>query len=331
MRPRVMAHRRRHPGPDRTRVHHTLFSGADPSSIVYAYRVAYDGRDFHGFQRQPDVPTVEGAIATALRELDLLDEDRIGDDRPDGEGTAGNPTDPGASGTRGENRTPTLPDTYSAAGRTDAGVSALAQTVAFDAPEWLTPHALGGPLPDAVRVWARAAVPADFDARYDATRREYVYFLPVAGDEFDVTSMREAAARCRGTHDFRDLSADDERTERTIECAIREERECLAVTVAAGGFPRELVRRLVTVLAAVGRGELALETVEELLEPGTVPDHVRPGPAPPGGLVLSEVAYPGITFVVDAAALEGRRAAFRERWRRDLARARVGRFIAEGP
>ncbi|MFC6730557.1 tRNA pseudouridine(38-40) synthase TruA, partial [Natronoarchaeum mannanilyticum] len=71
-----------------------------------AYRIAYDGQPYRGFQRQPDVPTVEGEILDALDALSVLDDREV-------------------------------PEGYAAAGRTDAGVSALAQTVAFEAPDWL--------------------------------------------------------------------------------------------------------------------------------------------------------------------------------------------------
>jgi tRNA pseudouridine(38-40) synthase len=81
-----------------------------------AYRVAYDGRPFHGFQRQPDVATVEDALFDALRNLGVLADDAA---KPAG---------------------------YAAAGRTDAGVSAVAQTVAFEAPEWLTPTTASIPI-----------------------------------------------------------------------------------------------------------------------------------------------------------------------------------------
>ena len=94
-----------------------------------AFRLAYDGRPFYGYQRQPRVPTVEGALLDALTDLDVVDDPTV------------------------------VPERYAAAGRTDAGVSASAQTVAFVAPEWLTPAALSSALPATVRAWAHADVP----------------------------------------------------------------------------------------------------------------------------------------------------------------------------
>ncbi|MFP4530124.1 MAG: tRNA pseudouridine synthase A, partial [Halodesulfurarchaeum sp.] len=110
-----------------------------------AYRVAYDGRAYHGFQRQPQVPTVEDVLFSGLRDLGLEFAD--------------------------------APPEYAAAGRTDRGVSALAQTLAFDAPDWLTPRAFTTQLPADVHVWASAAVPDDFHATHDAISRTYTYYL----------------------------------------------------------------------------------------------------------------------------------------------------------
>ena len=105
-----------------------------------AYRVAYDGRPFHGFQRQPDVSTVADALLDALRDLGVAF---------DGD----------------------VPPGYAAAGRTDAGVSALAQTVAFEAPAWLSPAAFNSELPASVRAWAAADAPEGFHATHDAVER----------------------------------------------------------------------------------------------------------------------------------------------------------------
>src|SRR6056297_3366826 len=112
-----------------------------------AFRIAYDGTDYYGYQRQPDVPTVEDAIFDALRALEVLAPDA---DKPDG---------------------------YAAAGRTDAGVSALAQTIALEAPDWLAPRALNGRLPADIRAWAAADAPDGFHATHHATRRAYTYHL----------------------------------------------------------------------------------------------------------------------------------------------------------
>ncbi len=213
-----------------------------------AFRVAYDGRPFYGFQRQPDVPTVEGTLLEALRALGVLDRGGPDDEAPD--------TPPG----------------YAAAGRTDRGVSALAQTVAFDAPDWLTPRAFSSELPGSVRVWAAADAPAGFHATHDAARRTYRYHLHAPGA--DPARAREAAARLSGTHDVHNLTSDPRgpRTRRDLSVTVDTGAgstaagdEFLVLTVAAGGFPREFVRRLATVVRGVAVGDTGLDRVDEVL------------------------------------------------------------------
>ena len=266
-----------------------------------AYRIAYDGRPFHGFQRQPTVPTVADAVLDALVALDL-----VGD--PDG-------------------RTRPTPSGYAAAGRTDAGVSALAQTVAFDAPEWLSPRAFNAHLPETVRVWAVADVAPEFHATHDATRRAYVYHLPAP--DADADRAREAAARLSGHHDFHNLSPDDTGTTRTLDCTVEPDDETLRVRVAAGGFPRQLVRRLVTVIRGVATGT-GVDRIDRLLSPEPVagPDGVRS--APPEPLVLTAVDYPGVDFEPEPVAVAAVRETFQRQRRRGLAAARVAETVLDG-
>jgi tRNA pseudouridine38-40 synthase len=268
---------------------------------VRAYRIAYDGRPFHGFQRQPTVPTVADAVLDALVALELL-ADTDGRSRP-------------------------TPSGYAAAGRTDAGVSALAQTVAFDAPEWLSPRAFNAHLPETVRVWAAADVEPEFHATHDATRRVYVYHLPAP--DADPDRAREAAARLSGHHDFHNLTPDDTGTTRTLDCAVEPDGETLRVRVAAGGFPRQLVRRLVTVIRGVATGG-SLARIDRLLSSAPVdgPDGVAP--APPEPLVLAAVEYPGVEFAAEPAAVAAVRETFCRQRRRGLAAARVAETVLDG-
>jgi len=268
-----------------------------------AYRVAYDGRPFRGFQRQPDVPTVEDALLDALRELGVC----AADETPAG---------------------------HAAAGRTDAGVSARAQTVAFEAPDWLTPRAFNGELPGSVRAWASADVPAGFHATHDATRREYVYFLYApAGDgprPLDDGRVRDALARLAGEHDFHNLTPDERGTVRELTVRVERDGDFLAVRLAAGGFARQLVRRLVGLAVAVGRGDSDPETVERVLgsDPVEGPAGVAPAPAEP--LVLWDVRYDGPSFRVDESAAASARAVWQARHAERRTGARVAGAILDG-
>ncbi|WP_265108953.1 tRNA pseudouridine(38-40) synthase TruA [Halosolutus halophilus] len=288
-----------------------------------AFRIAYDGTGYHGFQRQPDVPTVEDAIFGALRSLGAYDPDadREGPDRPAG---------------------------YAAAGRTDAGVSALAQTIALVVPDWLTPRAFDADLPADVRAWAAADVSPSFHATHDATRRAYTYHLyapPADGDRtrtddtpldgglgarVDDDRFHTACEALSGRHDVHNLTPDDRNTERDLTVEATRDGDVLVITVSAGGFARELVRRVVSLAHAVGTGDETPEKIDRVLASDPLPGHEGIAPAPPEPLVLTDVAYPDLEFTIDERAAESARAVFERRRIDRLTGARVAGQVADG-
>ncbi|WP_049982243.1 tRNA pseudouridine(38-40) synthase TruA [Halorubrum sp. BV1] len=280
-----------------------------------AFRVAYDGREYAGFQRQPHATTVEGTLLRALAKHGILD--------------------------RGDGPTHATPQDYAAAGRTDAGVSAVAQTVAFAAPDWLTPRAFNGQLPGSVRVWAAADAPDAFHATHHALCRTYRYHLyaPAGGERgaeasardgngrdgaarapVDDERVRDALTRFSGEHDFHNLTSDETGTARNLHATATRDGDVLVVEVSADGFPRALVRRLVAAVEAIGRGTADPAYADRLLAAESVPGELGVGPAPPEPLVLWDVAYDDISFSVDREAAASARAAFDER-HRDARRA----------
>ncbi|WP_254279351.1 tRNA pseudouridine(38-40) synthase TruA [Haloarcula marina] len=263
-----------------------------------AYRVAYDGRPYNGFQRQPDVPTVEGTLLDALARLGAFDR---------------------AEGT---------PPGYAAAGRTDAGVSAVAQTVAFAAPDWLSPAAFNSELPADVRAWASAAVPDDFHATHDAAERRYTYHLyaPDADDEL----ASAALSALRGEHDFHNLTPDDDGTVRTLSGSLSRDGPFLVVHLRAGGFCRQLVRRVVGLLSEIATGESPPSKVDRVLASDPLPGPAGVAPAAPYPLVMTGVSYPGVSFAADADAVESTRAVFADRRAERLASARVAGSVTDG-
>jgi tRNA pseudouridine38-40 synthase len=261
-----------------------------------AFRVAYDGRPYRGFQRQPDVTTVEGELFGALRRLDVFSGEK--------------------------------PPGYAAAGRTDAGVSARAQTVAFDAPKWLTPYALNGELPDSIQVWAHAEAPADFHATHDANWRQYRYFwyVPEHGEGTDDIAER-ALDRLAGEHDFHNLTPDDVNTARDLDTALARDGDFLVVTVGARGFCRELVRRVVSLVQAVAEsGEF--DRIETVLGEEPVDGAEGVPPADPHPLVLHDVAY-DLAFAVDEDAAARARETFQGLHDDRRSLARVAGHLAE--
>lgn len=253
-----------------------------------AFRLAYDGRPYRGFQRQPDVPTIEGVLNDALGEL--------GVGGPDGD----------------------VPPGYTAAGRTDAGVSAVAQTVAFECPAWCTPRAVDGRLPDGVHVWASVDVSDDFHATHDAARRVYSYHLPAPrpggrdGNDPVLERARSAAERLSGEHDLHNLTPDDDGTMRELDVTVERDGDFLTLTVGSDGFPRHLVRRLATLVDAVARDEAPLERIDRVLARRPLDGPTGIPPAPPAGLVLVEVQYPGVTFEPDPIVVADARRAFED-------------------
>ncbi|AHG04739.1 tRNA pseudouridine synthase A [Halobacterium sp. DL1] len=259
-----------------------------------AFRVAYDGRPYYGFQRQPDVTTVEDELFGALRRLDVFEGEK--------------------------------PPGYAAAGRTDAGVSARAQTIAFDAPDWLVPSALNTELPGPVDAWASADAPPDFHATHDANWREYSYYL--LSPEADDSRGRRALDRLTGEHDFHNLTPDDRNTVRALSGSLVCEGDFLVLTLRAEGFCRELVRRVVSLVREVAAGA-SFDRIDQLL--GSEPVDGRAGvpPADPHPLVLHDVDY-DLDFSVDEEAAAHARERFAALRDDRLALAAVAGHVADG-
>jgi tRNA pseudouridine38-40 synthase len=262
-----------------------------------AYRVAYDGRPYNGFQRQPDVPTVEGHLLAGLDRLGVCERE-------------------------------TVPEGYAAAGRTDAGVSAVAQTVAFDAPDWLTPAAFNSELPADIRVWASADVPGDFHATHDARERHYTYFLhaPEADDALAAAALADLCGR----HDYHNLTPDDDGTVRKLRGSVERDGDTLVVRLRAGGFARQLVRRVVGLLDEILRGDAPRSKVDRVLSETPLPGPKGVAPAPAYPLVLTGVEYSGVTFQVDDDAAESARSVFENLQVERRTAARVAECVASG-
>jgi tRNA pseudouridine38-40 synthase len=244
-------------------------------------KLAYDGHDFAGWQVQPDRPTIQGALVSAIEHL---------------------------TGER------TLPQ---GSGRTDAGVHAMAQVASVQIespiPAANLRKALNDSLPESIRVLEVEEMPHDFHARKSAKAKTYMYriyreeicppFLAryVCHHPYPLNESRmiEAAALVEGEHDFTSFAAVD--PERRLEEAEpnnvrrifssqwqRREAE-LVYTVRGNGFLHHMVRNLVGTFLAIGKGSLSVQDLKRILE---LRDRsAAAATAPASGLFLVSVEY----------------------------------------
>jgi tRNA pseudouridine38-40 synthase len=246
--------------------------------------VQYDGEAFAGWQRQPAQRTVQGALEDALTRLTQSHVPAIG------------------------------------AGRTDAGVHALGQSVSVSLPDKWKPdvlrRALNGVLPRDLRCTAVHEMFADFHARFSATERQYRYLV---GTDSDSSSpfrynrewplgrmpslellMGEAEA-LRGRHSFRAFAvkgtapADDDHVCDVVACRWELRPGGVALVIAANRFLHHMVRFLVGTMVEVGTGRRAAGSVAEMLRAEHNRD-VSP-PAPACGLYLERVTYPAHMYL----------------------------------
>ena len=237
--------------------------------------VAYDGTRYVGWQRQAEGESIQGVLEEALARFE------------------GKPV------------------TVHGAGRTDAGVHALAQVASVQ----LTcghdvdtlARALNAQLPEDVRVRAIVEAAPDFHARFSARSktyryqirsgrvaspfdRAYVWHLP---ERLDVDAMRRAAHALIGRHDFsafQSIGTQVPDSIRTITASdVRSEGDLLLYEVTADGFLRHMVRAAVGTLVEIGRGWRAPESIAALLANGIRAE--AGATAPPHGLFLVAVDY----------------------------------------
>ena len=201
--------------------------------------------------------------------------------------------------------------TITAAGRTDAGVNAKGQVFHFDTEREMTPYkwmgALNGLLPPDIHIESIEETDMHFHARYcvlskqydyrinlgsyDVLTREYVWQCPYT---LDVEKMQEASKYFLGTHDFTAFNAtplsekpDQVRTIESIE--FKREGDILTISYTGRGFLRYMVRMMTAQLIEAGRGKIAPEEIQKLLDTRsktTVMKNARPE-----GLTLMKVNY----------------------------------------
>ena len=202
------------------------------------------------------------------------------------------------------------------AGRTDAGVHALGQVAHLELYTDLQPELLrrkiNDELPADIHIRSIVKAPHKFHARYDAIERTYVYQISTRRTAFGkpfvwwireplaIGAMREAAAAFVGMQNFEALTADDpdDKSTKVLVDAVEIEQAGALILIRVRGshFLWKMVRRMVGVLAAVGRGEIAAAKAAQFLEAEPTSGAKATAAAlaaPAAGLFLEYVRYTG--------------------------------------
>jgi tRNA pseudouridine38-40 synthase len=260
-----------------------------PSAHNWKLVLAYDGTEFHGWQVQPDRPTIQGELANAIERV---------------------------TGQR------VLPQ---GSGRTDAGVHARGQMASFalngPIPAENLQRALNRTLPESIRILSAEPAPPDFHARHSVTAKTYEYrifrgeicppwtarFAWAIRWTLDPARLEAAAQLITGTHDFSSFAASDpdmtvrkaaqENAQPSREGNVRtifasgwtEDGDLLLYRVRGDGFLHHMIRNLVGTFVDAGRGQIAPEDVARILAARNRSEAGATAPA--RGLFLVRVEY----------------------------------------
>lgn len=236
----------------------------------------YDGSNYHGFQRQKNAHTIQEEIETAIK---ILTGEAI---------------------------------RIKGAGRTDAGVHALGQVIAFDTQASIPPErwalALNSKLPPDIFAHRSEAVSVDFNPRFSAVSKQYTYkiFRRTTGkiiyrdyafcsdEPLDIEAMRQACNLIEGTHNFKAFCSSGSSVKnfvRTIySCQLDDTDDWLQMHIKANGFLYNMVRIIMGTLLEIGRKQMTPAVIPGLFK---VQDRNLAGPTlSPAGLYLIKVDYP---------------------------------------
>ncbi|WP_407410388.1 tRNA pseudouridine(38-40) synthase TruA [Methanobrevibacter sp.] len=257
-----------------------------------ALKIGYIGTNFHGFQRQPDLRTVEEELIYHLRKLDYIDDLKK--------------------------------SRFRIAGRTDAGVHSLGNVISFQSDKEVRVNEINNSLPDDIQILAKAPVRYAFKPRY-AQMRQYRYML---FQDLDIDKLRECAEVFKGTHNFTNFTKRFQKTTtRTIDDIkiskvdltdyhkrefpnLHDTLSPIFVDIYGESFLWNMVRKMMRVFVDVAIGKMTLDEVERLLDPAEDEPRANIKVMEAEYLILMDIQYDGIKFKYDDYACE--------RFRRDL-------------
>lgn len=236
--------------------------------------IEYEGTRYLGWQRQENAKTIQGSIVQAAREI-------FGDDYLDFQGS----------------------------GRTDSGVHAICQVAHLDVKTVLASEIirmkLNDILPHDINILEVEKANQKFHARHDAKSRSYLYqisrrrtafgknFVWWIKDKLDFNKMESASKLFIGMNNFASFSDDDSEDKSTKvlidEIQIKEEDDLILIRIIGSHFIWKMVRRIVGILAEVGRGRKSEKDI--LFYLNNITNEPAKFTAPPSGLFLEKVAY----------------------------------------
>ena len=236
--------------------------------------IEYEGTRFRGWQIQKNARTVQGELICAIKKIFNAAE-----------------------------------FDFQGSGRTDAGVHALRQVAHLELktnlPTEIIRIKLNDELPADINILGVEKAPHNFHARHDAVYRSYVYqisrrrtafgkrYVWWIKDNLDIEKMKQAAELFIGMKDFQSFTDDDPEEKSTRvkvdEIQIKESGDLILIRITGSHFIWKMVRRVVGVLAEVGRGDLPLGKVKEFIN--TKSGEPAKLTAPPSGLFLEHVHY----------------------------------------
>lgn len=235
----------------------------------------YDGTNYHGFQIQPDVVTIQSVLQNAIKVI-----------------------------TGAETK-------VNGCSRTDAGVHAIKYCAGFVTDSPIPPQrfslVLNNVLPKDIRVISSSQENDEFHPRFSVVSKEYVYTIYTGSEcnvfnrnyswqlnkNLDCDLMNKAAAYIIGEQDFCSFMTSGPEMETTVRNVmslnVTKNQDCVKIYIRADGFLYNMVRIITGTLVLVGEGKLKPEKVKEIIE---LKDRSAAGPtAPPQGLALNEIFY----------------------------------------
>ena len=251
-----------------------------------ALKIGYIGTNFHGFQRQPNLRTVEEELIYHLRKLGYIDDLK-------------------------ESR-------FRIAGRTDAGVHSLGNVISFQSQKEVRVNEINNSLPDDIQILASAPVRYAFKPRY-AKQRHYRYIL---FDDLDINKLNECGNVFKGTHNFTNFTKRFQKTTtRTIDDIkisrpnlndyhkkefpnLHDTLSPIFVDIYGESFLWNMIRKMMNVFIDYNNDRLDLNDIEKLLNPEEDDPRAYIKVTEPDYLILMDITYDGINFTYDRYACE---------------------------